>query len=529
MNKTQFINLAAASENTSVVQCDICIVGAGAAGIYLSTRLAAKNLNVVLLEAGGQNCTDATTVFGAGAAYDADPYPGATLGRYFGLGGTTSNWGGTLVPHTKYDLRNPVKGFDAWSHIVQVVSEKGQTVLHILGWHKGDDFFDSARMHLGDRGKVLQSAGLQVACSLILPFRKKNFHYLLKKKRSDSGRIRVFYNAVVNKFETNKSASTARLQKIGAMSDNKNQLFVKASRFILAAGAIESARLLLELDQSSPQALLKKGAQTGRFLADHLSIAIADVAMDDNKMVIRNFAPHFKGGWMRNFRFTETVPPTDSPRSFCHFVFENANPGFALAKEVFGAVQQRRLPVISIKETIAGIGGVTKIGYNRYVRSSLFIPADTTIKLQLDIEQDPLKKNGVKLGDKLDRFGRRIATIHWRISDEDQTNILKTADRVLKKWTTDNQSLPRFLPLNRAGNATKPHDAYHPVGTLRLGQDREAVVDKNLKVWGLNNLWAVSTGVLPSAGSANPTFTMLCLADKLVDELLLNKEDQIGD
>ena len=74
-----------------------------------------------------------------------------------------------------------------------------------------------------------------------------------------------------------------------------------------------------------------------------------------------------------------------------------------------------------------------------------------------------------------------------------------------------------------------PHDAYHPVGTLRFGQDREAVVDKNLKVWGLNNLWAVSTGVLPSAGSANPTFTMLCLADKLVDELLLNKEDQIGD
>ena len=65
----------------------------------------------------------------------------------------------------------------------------------------------------------------------------------------------------------------------------------------------------------------------------------------------------------------------------------------------------------------------------------------------------------------------------------------------------------------------KPHDAYHPVGVCRMGTDSEAVVDQNLKVWGIENMWVVSTAVLPSAGTANPTFTMLCLAEALVEHM----------
>ena len=52
-----------------------------------------------------------------------------------------------------------------------------------------------------------------------------------------------------------------------------------------------------------------------------------------------------------------------------------------------------------------------------------------------------------------------------------------------------------------------------------MGKNKESVVDENLKVYGTENLWVVSTGVLPTAGSANPTFTMLCLADRLVEQI----------
>jgi choline dehydrogenase-like flavoprotein len=46
-----------------------------------------------------------------------------------------------------------------------------------------------------------------------------------------------------------------------------------------------------------------------------------------------------------------------------------------------------------------------------------------------------------------------------------------------------------------------------------LGIDDKAVVDPSLKLRGIDNVWVASTAVLPSAGSANPTFSMLCLAE----------------
>ena len=52
-----------------------------------------------------------------------------------------------------------------------------------------------------------------------------------------------------------------------------------------------------------------------------------------------------------------------------------------------------------------------------------------------------------------------------------------------------------------------------------MGIDGNSVVDHELSVRGLKNLSVVSTAVLPSAGTANPTFTMLCLAEALVARL----------
>ncbi len=67
----------------------------------------------------------------------------------------------------------------------------------------------------------------------------------------------------------------------------------------------------------------------------------------------------------------------------------------------------------------------------------------------------------------------------------------------------------------------------HPCGTLKMGIDKMAVVDENLKVWGVENLWVASTGVLPSAGTANPTFTILCLAERLSGQIINMKRYKI--
>jgi glycine/D-amino acid oxidase-like deaminating enzyme len=127
MSGVSCFDLLEAGQTVRNVYCDVCVIGAGAAGIYLAVQLASKGLDVILVEAGGSICGDASEV-GFDVRFSADPYPGAIKGRAFGLGGTTSRWGGLLVPHTRHDLREPADVVaDAWLSIVQTVSEKSES------------------------------------------------------------------------------------------------------------------------------------------------------------------------------------------------------------------------------------------------------------------------------------------------------------------------------------------------------------------------------------------------------------------
>ncbi|UZR28741.1 GMC oxidoreductase [Methylococcus mesophilus] len=523
MSGTVFVDLAATNDGVVTEQGDVCVIGAGAAGIYLAVQLAGKGLNVILVEAGNIHCCDASAV-GFDAQFETAFYPGATVGRFFGVGGSTSRWGGQLVPHSRHDLREHSNGFDTWSHIVQTAAAEAEIVLARLGWHDGADFSAFAHRQLGDVGKVLDSAGFDVMASLFLPFQKKNIAYLLKQKSSAQGRLKVIYNAVAKAWVVGQcSATDTRLKQLLAVSNNGNQLEVSANRFVIAAGAIESARILLELDDSAPLPVIRRGSAIGCLLSDHLSLSIADVAPDSLSRAIDLFAPRFVGDWMRGFRFIESSLSSDAPRVFSHFIFENQNSGFALAKELLFAMQGRRWPKVSVSAVASGMTGLLSLGYKRYCQSVLHIPADTPSHLQMDIEQQPVHTNQISLASKRDRYGRRIAKINWGINDKDMENIYQNAQRILNKWPGKAAGLPELLPTVTGCNAAKPHDAYHPVATCRMGDDAEAVVDGNMKVFGVENLWVVSTGVLPGAGTANPTFTMLCLAERLVHHMDANR------
>ena len=520
MSGVAFSDLLEADQSDRSVQSDVCVIGAGAAGIYLAVQLAAKGLDVILLEAGGSLCGDASEL-GFEAVFSNEFYPGATKGRYFGLGGSTSRWGGVLVPHTRHDLREEAEtDSDPWSHIVNEVSENSDKVLENLGRRGPGRFAEFAREVLGEMGRTLNAAGLDVVASLSLPFRKRNLSFLLNGKGVSRSRIRVFLNAVARSWTFEAGIRLgAKVCRLSAVAHNGNSLNVAASRFVVAAGAIESARILLEIESTSSHPVLRPAAAVGCYLSDHLSVSIADVGASSLHDTVRLFAPRFSQGWMRSFRFMEADPPTTAPRAFAHFIFDIENPGFTLAKEVLGAIQSRRWPQLSASDVVSGIGGLVALAYARYIRSTLYIPPSTKTHLQLDIDQTPARENRISLGSEKDKYGRRIPDIRWGISDVDLINIKATAERLLSNWPCATGRLPKLIPGNFDCNVTKPHDAYHPVGSCRMGSDSEAVVDQDLKVWGVENMWVISTGVLPNAGTANPTFTMLCLAESLVEHL----------
>ena len=519
MMRTQPISLATIDPPLLEIGTDVCIVGAGAAGAYLARSLGAFGRDTVVLEAGPPACLPSDEA-GFDVEFTSAVYPGAVSGRFFGIGGSTSRWGGLLAPHARFDLRPPRSGAfnDVWPWITSVVTAESSAVLGALGYRAVPDFDDFPARNLDPVAREAIAGHFHTQAGLYLPFRRKNLGRLFDFAEGVSGRCRLIHGAVAKEWRVESGAGGPRIAAVTAIAPGGRRVTVQARRFVIAAGAIETTRIILEINRIGAMNLLPSSCGVGRYLADHLSVAIGDVAAEDRTTAARLFAPRFTGDWMRGYRFLEQDAPAAAPRCFLHFVFDNESPGFLLAKEVLGAMQSRRAPRISPSKVLRGLGGLCGIAYSRYAASRLYIPPGTPARLQLDIEQGLHADNRITLADRRDAFGRAIPRIAWRITEDDACRIEEASARLLASWP-QGPGLPRVVPKRLGTDCSKPHDAYHPVGSCRMGDDPEAVVDRELRLAGLRNVWVASTAVLPGAGTANPTFTLLCLVNRLARTL----------
>ena len=68
-------------------------------------------------------------------------------------------------------------------------------------------------------------------------------------------------------------------------------------------------------------------------------------------------------------------------------------------------------------------------------------------------------------------------------------------------------------------------DNYHQVGGARMGfSEDDGVVDKNLKVFGTDNLYVVGASMFRTSGNANTTFTALTFVTRLVEQITGKKQ-----
>jgi choline dehydrogenase-like flavoprotein len=495
------------------VAADVCVVGAGAAGLLLAASLARRGVRVVVIEAGGRIGAGERAV-GMEAAVEGGAYRATTEGRAFGLGGTTSLWGGQLVPHSELDFRALTDGaFDFWRHAVGIVNAHAGLVADMLGLRPMCEWFHAEDCLPAGTAAALRARGLETVTADWLPFRKRNLSFLAERHAFD-----VYLNAPACAWDIGTEASgAARIRSVTARESGKS-LVAGAGAFVLAAGAIETTRILLEMERRMGRPF-REGAELGRNLSDHLSCRAADVAEDGRERAAGAFGPRFRDGRMRSFRFVEKDAPHDAPRAFFHFIFENENPGFALARKALLAMQARKIPHVRPGEAARGAAGVAALAWGRFARRRLYMPAGTPAHLQLDIEQTPDPQNRIVLSDSRDATGRPRARVRWSMRPADEEGIRAAAARFLAAWPGESACFPRLVPALGHASEVKPHDVYHPVGTCRMGKDAGAVVDPEARVHGAANLSVASTAVFPSAGTANPTFSMLCLAAALAERL----------
>ena len=116
----------------------------------------------------------------------------------------------------------------------------------------------------------------------------------------------------------------------------------------------------------------------------------------------------------------------------------------------------------------------------------------------------PQPENRVTLADTGDENGMPVAQFNYSHCENDDA-ITAYATKILSEiW--DGAGAQETLTIDRHA---------HLVGGARMGTTPEnSVVDRNHRVWGIDNLYVVDGSVLPTQGAANPALTIMALADR---------------
>ena len=140
-----------------------------------------------------------------------------------------------------------------------------------------------------------------------------------------------------------------------------------------------------------------------------------------------------------------------------------------------------------------------------------------------------IPRAGWSLGSQVDRLGQRQPVLHWRLLDQDWASILRTTELVASALRERHGGEANLLlsaddpwPDDPAGPDEAENSTWgnHHMGTTRMGDGPDdSVVDQDCLLHGTANLYLAGSSVFPTGGCANPTFTIVALAHRLVDHL----------
>ena len=471
----------------SVIDCDVCIVGAGAAGITIAREILGRPVQVVLLESGWLTPDAKTQSLYAGAAterryFDLD----AARSRYFG--GTTNLWTGECRPLDAQDFERrdwvPDSGWPFGLDELLPFYREAQSVCQLgaYGYTADDWRAHGVRPMAIERGRV-QSYAFQYSP----PTR---FGDVYRKELREASNVVTYLGANVVDIETPAPPQRVSAVKVACLSGTSFR--VAARSFVLATGGIENARLLLLSDRVQAAGLGNGHDLVGRYFMEHIYLdAAADIRAA--RGAISDF--YTSGHWVDGRRVRGILGLTPDVRRREHLT------------NYCGVIVEPRPSLLTrLRNTVAE------------VRAR---PAPRTYEVKNVMEQAPNPDSRVTLGHDRDRLGCRRTVLRWRLSAIDKS----TAHRAHAILGEDlaRSGVGRMTSLmGREADPwpTSVRGARHHMGTTRMHVDpRRGVVDADGRVHGIANLYVAGSSVFPTSGAANPTLTIVALALRLARHL----------
>jgi choline dehydrogenase-like flavoprotein len=477
------------------LKSDLCVVGAGAAGITIAKEFADTKFDVTLLESGGFTREPAVQSLyeGTNTGLPYFPLQQARL-RYFG--GTTNHWSGLCAPLDPIDFKDrdwvPESGWplslnelDPFYRRAHPVCDLGAFNYDLDYWKKQSDDFSS-----------LLFEGPAIETKLFKWSAPTRFGDQYRSIITQSDNLTLWTHANVTGIQTAKDDT--RVDGLHVQCLNGKAHHVEADRYVLACGGLENPRLLLANNIGNET--------VGRYFMEHPHVRSGTLLLSEWPSLAYTFLGSPPGVAGQPFALLSLDTERQREHALlnytCCLLSEESNR--SLPTWMYGLPNMRQ--------------------FEEYLKYHLGSPPPFTI--QARIEQRPNPDSRVTLSDDTDALGQPKIELHWTLTDQEKRTIRVATETLAKEvgqrgigrvqiseWLTNGtDAWPDFL-----------HGGWHHMGTTRMSEsETRGVVDSNCRVHGMQNLFVAGSSVYPTSGTANPTLTLVALAIRLADHLKTN-------
>ena len=525
---------------------DVCIVGAGAAGIALALSLVDSGLDVLLLESGGLKHEPETQALYQGNVVDEHLHSPPDTYRQRRFGGSTTIWGGRCMPFDEID-------FEARSYVPH------------SGWpitrEDIEPFYPQAN-RLCEAGDFAYTAGTafdRPVKPMMAGFTSPHFTADTLERFScptDFGRrygaqLEAAKNVTLmlhaNVTQLHVSPNGAHVETVSVRTLAGTGFRVRARYVVLATGGLEVPRLLLASRDVHAEGIGNEHGNVGRYYMCHIAGTIGDLVLAEGKRAWHGYDRAHDGVYCRQ-RLALTAP-TQRERGLANFVARLHHPRITdplhrtgilsmlyLAKAFIPYEYGKRLhgeAAFSLKTWLQHVSNVVLDPFrtatfllhwlryrtlaSRKFPSIIVFPKAERYSLDFHAEQLPNPLSRVMLGSEVDALGMPKLLIDWRYTREDVDSALRTLKLLADDIAASGVGRFAYDPATVEEEMTR-YGAYggHHIGTTRMGSfARTSVVDEQCRVHGVANLFVASASVFPTSSQANPTLTIVAMALRL--------------
>lgn len=477
---------------------DLAIVGGGPAGIALAMALADLPITIQLFESGGLAFEPDTQKLYFGSETGNINYLALDASRLRMLGGASNHWGGWTRPLDPDDFTKrdwlPFSGWPiAYEDLAryfpraQQLIEAGPPLYDAL---KHDNRF-GPEIVLGEGGvypswfQFSKTSGGDTPTAF-----GTRYADALKRQRN----LTVLLHA--NVMGVHLASNGAFVDYLdGGVFEGWKRFRVRPKHVVLAAGAIENARLLLASNDVMKRGIGNDTDMVGRFFADHA------IPRDTATLVL------FNGQIPAYWKVTTDMQGVHARATF------SPSEAFKSAHRVLGS--------LTTVENHVDLDGVARAAIE-VTASALGVDArhakGWSMGCGIELAPDPDRR--LTLTNERDALGIPRLKLDMRMSDDDFAHYRATMKELGRQLLLSGAGMVRLNRRTRAEWLETMDWGNHHLGTTRMSTDpKKGVVDANLKVHGIANLFVAGSSTFPTYGSSNPTMNLVALTLRLADFL----------